>query len=485
MGRLCIIFCCGVAFLFANQRVDAAGCGVTLSCGGCIDPCATAVCGGYSTVVAGPSCPAGRAIDPGPMEILKIVMVPKYETVTKSVCTTEYKSEQRQRVVTVSRSVPVEEERITTETVMVPKTETKTVQYTALVPVKEERQVNVTVSVPVWTEEQESYTVRVPQLKEVPEQYTVRVPSLQDTQFTYTVCVPYPVTKSRYQTITNVVPVTRTRAIQHCVPVTRTKLVTKDYGHWENQVVEEVVGGYTVGGCGYCGGCYQGCGGCYGYGYSCGSSAPVTRTISRRVWIPNVRTEQVAVVEQRHETQHIKYTVYEQHSESIPYQCTYVAFRPETRTGTKKMVTYVPETRTRMKKVVEYHDEERTRTRKVLSYKDEVRTETYPVIRYTQEDKTKEVTYTVNVPTTKVNTHKVVRYDTVQDKKIETYTVSVPVPAVKEVKVQVCRMVPKVISTTINPCLGSSSDVSPRYHYGGGTIIHSNQSSISGGCGCY
>jgi hypothetical protein len=138
-----------------------------------------------------------------------------------------------------------------------------------------------------------------------------------------------------------------------------------------------------------------------------------------------------------------------------------------------------------MKRVVEYQDEERTRTRKVLSYKDEVRTETYPVIRYTQEDKTKDVTYTVNVPTTKVNTHKVVRYDTVQDKKIETYTVSVPVPAVKEVKVQVCRMVPKVISTTINPCLGTSSVVGPRYYDGGGTTIYSGHGSISGGCGCY
>ena len=192
MGRFILIVCCGVALLSANQQADAAGCGVTWSCGGCIDPCATAVCGGNSTVVAGPSCPPSQAIDPGPMEILKIVMVPKYETITKSVCTTEYKTEQRQRVVTVSRSVPIEEKRITTETVMVPKTETKTVQYTALVAVEEEKEVDVTVSVPVWTEEQESFTVRVPHLTEVPEQYTVRVPSLHDADFTYTVCVPYP-----------------------------------------------------------------------------------------------------------------------------------------------------------------------------------------------------------------------------------------------------------------------------------------------------
>ena len=80
--------------------------------------------------------------------------------------------------------------------------------------------------------------MRVPQLIDVPEEYTVKVAQLQDETFTYTVNVPHAVTEKKVKTVVNAVPVTKTRTIQVCVPSTTMQSVTKDYGHWEDQVVE-------------------------------------------------------------------------------------------------------------------------------------------------------------------------------------------------------------------------------------------------------
>ena len=174
--------------------------------------------------------------------------------------------------------------------------------------------------------------------------------------------------------------------------------------------------------------------------------------MTRRVWVPNVITEQVAVVENVSQSQDVAYTVYEQHTEQVPYECTYIVYRPETRTGTRKVVNYVEESRTRNRKVVQYNDETRTRTRKQLSYKQETRTETIPVISYTNEQRTKEVTYAFNVSETKVEPFTSTRFETVNEEVSEAYTVSVPVATSKEVQVQVCRMVPKLVPVIIYPC---------------------------------
>ncbi len=124
------------------------------------------------------------------------------------------------------------------------------------------------------------------------------------------------------------------------------------------------------------------------------SSAPVTTT--RRVWVPNVVTEEVQVTTSDVVNEEMAYTVYEQQTTEVPYECTYLVYRPETRTGTKKVVDYVSEDRTRTRKVVNYVDEERTRTRKVVNYKTEAKEEVYPVVSYRTEKRTKDVTYTIN-----------------------------------------------------------------------------------------
>ncbi len=146
----------------------------------------------------------------------------------------------------------------------------------------------------------------------------------------------------------------------------------------------------------FCGGCGShavpspGCGqAVVNYGVPTQTYAPATQTVSRRVWVPNVVTEEVSVVENVPQSQEIAYTVFEQKTEQVPYECTYLVYQPETRTGTRKVVTYTEETRTRTRKVVQYNDEVRTRTRKQLSYKQETRTQTIPVVSYTQKSEQK------------------------------------------------------------------------------------------------
>jgi hypothetical protein len=200
-------------------------------------------------------------------------------------------------------------------------------------------------------------------------------------------------------------------------------------------------------------------------------SVPQTQTISRRVWVPNVTTEEVPVVENVMETQEISYTAFEQKTEQIPYECTYLVYAPEQRTGTRQVVDYVNETRTRSRKVVEYNNETRTRTNKQLSYTQRTRTETVPYVTYTTEKRTKEVSFTVNVPETKVEPFTTTRFDTVQEEIAEEYTVKVPVCVNKETQVQVCRMVPKLVPVIIYPCSSAGSQLmnSGSGVYGGNT----------------
>ncbi len=187
----------------------------------------------------------------------------------------------------------------------------------------------------------------------------------------------------------------------------------------------------------------------------CGVSsvaAPAVRTISRQVWVPNVVTEEVPLGESTTQTEEIAYTVYEQKSEQIPYECTYIVNRPEQRKATRKVVDYKDETRERTRKAVKYVDETRTRTRKELTYKTETKQETYPVVNYKTEKKTKDISFTINVPEQIVEPYQSVRYDQVAEDVVEEYTVSFQVPTMKEAKVQVCRMVPKLVPYTYSPC---------------------------------
>lgn len=548
-----------MALLIAITTATQAGFG-HFRRGGCSDPCAAAACGGYGAtgcascgsaasvagcvncgvshsmasaqvhaqaqISAGPTgCAACDTtavqtqsaavltqqtdlMDCGPVTSYRVVMEPKYFTETRVEPVTTYQEETRYRTRSVPRQVAVEVQDYRSTTVMVPKTETKTVEYTVLVPQKNEKTVTVKEMVPVWNEVTDTYTVRVPNVVDVPEEYTVRVAKLRDEEFNYTVFVPQAQTQTKMQTVTNAVPVTKTRTVQVLRPVTRMETVTRDYGHWEVRVEEAAApttavaapAPISMGGCGTysgncasCGGCGQvystysngcmrsstcgGCGGCGvqqacggcgqsacgGCGHSnaasCGavastgtSVAPCAQTISRRVWVPNVVTEEVPVTENVTETQEVTYTAFEQKTEQIPYECTYIVYAPEERSGSRQVVDYVNETRTRNRKVVQYNQEQRTRTRKELSYKEESRTETIPFVTYTTEKKTKEVSFTVNVPETKLEPITTTRFDTVTEEVSEAYTVRVPVQSTKEVQVQVSRMVPKLVPMTIYPC---------------------------------
>ncbi len=190
-------------------------------------------------------------------------------------------------------------------------------------------------------------------------------------------------------------------------------------------------------------------------GYSAGTMmapAPATRTTTRRVWVPSVVTEEVPVVTNTVKNEEVAYTVYEQQSTQVPYESTSVVYRPEQRTGTKKVVEYVSEPRTRTRKVVSYTDEQRTRTRRVLSYTTQTKQETYPVVTYKTEKKSKDISYVVNVPTQSVEAFETTRYETMTEDTLEDYVVTVQVPSTKEVQVQVCKMVPKLVAYTFNPC---------------------------------
>ncbi|MCC7336045.1 MAG: ferredoxin [Pirellulaceae bacterium] len=483
---------------------------------GCSDCGQNAAFGaGAGPAMAASAAPQGGLIDCGPVASYQVVMEPQYVTETRAQSATEYQDEVRTRTRSIARQVPVEVQDYRTTTVMIPTTETKTVEYSVLVPVKGEKSVEVTESVPVWTDVVSNYTVRVPTLVDVPEEYTVRVAQLRDETFDYTVYVPQTQTQTRVQTVTNAVPVTKQRTIEVCRPVTRMQAVTKDYGHWEVRV-EEVAGvatagiGYApaqsicigagngglnmggcggyIGACGACGGAGQvygttgngcrvssTCGGCGGCGSSncggCGSPpesmaagsggpafAPAVQTVSRRVWVPNVVTENVPVVENQSKTEVISYTAFETQTEQVPYECTYVVYVPEQRTGTRQAVDYVNETRTRNRKVVQYSEETRSRTHRELSYTTQTRTETIPFVTYSTEKRTKEVTYQINVPQTKTEPFTTTRFDTVVEDVTEEYTVRVPVLTSKEVQVQVCRMVPKLVPVTIYPCSGSAGN---------------------------
>jgi len=462
-------------------------------------------------------------VDCGPVASYQVVMEPQYFTETQARSTTQYQDEIRYRTRSIARQVPVEVQDYRTTTVMVPTTETKTIEYSVLVPVKSEKTVELTESVPVWNDVSTSYTVRVPTVVDVPEEYTVRVARLRDETFTYTVYVPQTHNETKLQTVTNAVPVTRMRTIQVCRPVTRMQTVTKDYGHWEVRM-EEVAGlaaapaiscgtpavstggcGMNMGGCGNytsscgsCGGCGQvfaataggcqvssTCGGCQGYGLTganpvcatpaastaAAACAPTSQLVSRRVWVPNVVTEEVPVTENLTSSEQVAYTAFETQTEQVPYECTYVVYVPEQRTGTRQAVDYVNETRTRTRKVVQYNEEVRTRTHRELSYTQQTRTETIPYVSYKTEKKTKEVTFTINVPQSKTEPFTTTRYDTVMEEVTEEYTVRVPVASTTEVQVQVCRMVPKLVPITIFPCSNAASGMIASACYSGSPSV--------------
>ena len=204
---------------------------------------------------------------------------------------------------------------------------------------------------------------------------------------------------------------------------------------------------------------------------SSASGAACTTTVTKKVWVPNCVTENVAVHGTTMKDECVSYTVYEQQATQIPYECTKIVYRPETRTSNRKVCVYVDEVRTRMRKVVKYGEEKRTRMRKELTYTTVVREEKIPHVTYKTEQRTKDISYTYNIPECSTEAYEVCRYDRVCEEQVEEYTVCVPYCVMEEQKVQVCKMVPKLVETIIHPC-------------GCGCVPAASGSSAGNGCGC-
>jgi hypothetical protein len=319
-------------------------------------------CGsGCSPCGIGGSLCATRGNASEPVYVEKTIMVPTYVEESRTVKQTVYETETRIKTVTVKKCVPVQEERTRTYTVMVPEKKTKTINYTA--------------RKPVWMA--------------VSKKYTVRVPVWSNKDVTYTVMVP---TKEQRQ---------GTRAVSKRLPVTKTQTVKRDKGGYETHVVEVSTG--CGGRC--CGRRERCCGSCGG----CGSVG--TRTVERKVWVPNIVEEE------------IEYTVYQCVTEKVPYTYAVWVCKPE----------------------------ERTKTVRVCNYENQTRFKTYTVCNYVTAQRSRDVTYTVCAPKEKTETYTVTVYKTETEEKEVEYKVSVPKTVEQEIKVTVCKMVPKTITVPASP----------------------------------
>jgi hypothetical protein len=402
--------------------------------------------------------------------------------------------------------VPTTETKTVEYSVLVPRVQDKTIEIVESVPVWNEIAENYTVKVPTVVEVPEEYPVRVATLRDENFTYTVQVPQAQTQQRIQRVVNAVPVTKTRTIQVTR--PVTRSQmltrdhghwemrveeiagisaphgssnallAIGGCG--TGTMVIDHNPGCDQSFGYNSCGHGSKSKGCGCrrspagsncCGnGCKSFCAssGVVGDGCSpvahCGSISGTSidggacnpgsaiQTVTRRVWVPKIVTEEVPVIENIAHSQELTYTAFEQQTTEVPFEYTTVVYVPEQRTGTRKAVEYTNETRTRTRKVVQYNEETRTRTRKELSYKQETRSQTIPSISYTPEKRTKVVSYTVNVPQTQVEPITTTRFDLVQEELTEQHTVRVPIQSFRDQQVQVCRMIPKLVPVTINPC---------------------------------
>lgn len=310
-----------------------------------------------NSLAADNCCDPCDCCQPAVQYVEKTISCPTWVTETRTVKTCEYKTEERQREVTTYKRVA--ETKMVKKTVcdMVPETRTKTCTYT--------------VRKPVW--------------QDVTEQYSVCVPVWTEVEKTCTVMVPHQETR------------TGTRTVCKRVPVTETKIVCVDKGCWQKQMVEIPCRRKPA----HRAGC--GCDSC------CDPCEVPTRTVCRRVWVPNIVQKEL----QRTRCKIV--------TEQVPCQYTVTVCKPETRT---EMV-------------------------KVCSYKTELRTRTVKRCHYELEQKTRELTYTACVAKSREVEVPVTTYKCVPETSTQTYTVCVPVEGEKEIQVRVCKMVPKTVKVPV------------------------------------
>ena len=336
-------------------------------------------------------CTAGCCAPPPceqPHYVQKTICVPQWTTETRSVMSTVYDYETRQRTVTRYRCVPETKPVTQTYTVQVPEMRTRTVNYT--------------VQVPVTRHVEREYSVRVPVYRDVQQTYQVSVPVYRTVEQQYTAMVPQQVRRSGVRNVCQTVPVTQTRTI------------CRDRGHWETRQFEVPCRQTGCGGllgrrdCGHCGGCHP-----------CGCMT----VVCKRVWVPNIVQEQVPV------------TYYKTQVVQKPYEYIATVCRPETRT--------------RQVRVCDYRSEQRTRTVKVCEYRVERRTQTVPVCHYETQQRSRQVQYTVCVPQQRTRTYNITTYRQIPEQVTQNYRVCVPRQVQREVQVPVCRMMPKTITVPV------------------------------------
>lgn len=270
------------------------------------------------------------------------------------------------------------------------------VQRTVMVPEQswEIRQVPVTVCRPEVRQQEVTVMREVVEVKAVTRQYTVMETQQKVRVENYTVVTP--VWRNVDRQVTEMVPevVVRqgVRRVCRAVQVQEMRTVCRDQGHWEErQVVSNCDSSCNSCGrrCGRRARCNS-CGGC---------TSPCEPTVSVcRVWVPNIVQEQVPVMVTRNQ-------MFDE-----PYQYNETVCKPV------------------VKNVVDR------------------------VCEYKREQKSREIPYTVCVPKVMSKTEDVKFTRCVPEKQMRDVTVMVPRTEMKEVRVSVCKMVPKVIECRVPVC---------------------------------
>ncbi|MDG2470662.1 MAG: hypothetical protein P8M80_15375 [Pirellulaceae bacterium] len=323
---------------------------------------ASAQCGCGDAVSTSPGAAAGGD---GSSYITRKVWVPEWTTETRTRNVTRYKKEARTRTYNVTKRVPV--------------TTQKEVSYTVRVPYTETVQKTYTVRVPYMETVQKKYTVRVPYTEKVQKSYQVRVPYTEKVEKTYTVLVPHKEQRTG----------TRTVRVPYQETVMRT--VRRIGGHWETREMQVptlrgMMGGLGSGWMGVRCGCASACDGaaaepscgCDAAAGSCGCG-PCSRTICRKVWVPEIKCCEKPVCVTRFKC------------EERPYTYCVTVCKKETRTKTCCVRKFRCETRTRNVCVRKYRCEERTRNCCVRKYRCETRTKDCCVRKFRCETRTKTV----------------------------------------------------------------------------------------------
>lgn len=275
------------------------------------------------------------------------------------------------------------------------------VQRTVMVPERswEIRQVPVTVCKPEVRQVAVTVMREVVEVKAVTRQYTVMEKVQKVRVENYAVRTPTYRDVERQVTTMVPEPVARQGVRRVCRPVQvqEMRTVCKDQGHWEERQVTSSCDSS-------CDSCGRRCGRRARCGSCGGCTTPCEPTVSVcRVWVPNIVQEQVPVMVTRNQ-------MFDE-----PYQYTETVCKPVVKTVVER------------------------------------------VCEIKVEQKSREVPYVECVPRVETKTEDVKVVRCIPEKQVRDITVMVPHQEMKEIRVPVCRMVPKVIECRVpicNPCCG-------------------------------